>query len=211
LEFSRQYAADGWDVVATCRNPHDAIELNALGKTVLQLDVADDRSIDGFLHAVAGIPIDIVIANAGIGSGPAQPAAAVTREAWVQAMVVNTLAPLRLATGLRSNLQKGWHKKAVAISSLAASIARYDVPGQYAYRASKAALNSLWRSLSIEWRAVGIVCIVLRPGRVRTRMTGFTGDLSPEESVEGMRRVIASATIAESGQFIGYDGNEVPW
>jgi NAD(P)-dependent dehydrogenase (short-subunit alcohol dehydrogenase family) len=88
-------------------------------------------------------------------------------------------------------LQKGAQKKAVAVSSLAASMAKYDVPGQYSYRASKAALNALWRSLAIEWRSLGIICIVLWPGKVRTCMTGFTGDLDPQESVQGMCRVIA--------------------
>jgi NAD(P)-dependent dehydrogenase (short-subunit alcohol dehydrogenase family) len=212
LEFSRQYAADGWDVIATCRNPHAAIELKALGAAVVifALDVADDQSIAEFLRAISDIPIDVVILNAGI-SGPPQPAAAVTRAEWVPAIVVNALAPLRLATRLRSNLQRGAQKKAVAISSLAASIAKYDVPGQYSYRASKAALNALWRSLAIEWRPLGIICILLRPGKVRTRMTGFTGDLDPAESVQGMRRVIAGAAITDSGRFIGYDGKEVPW
>lgn len=212
LEFSRQYAADGWDVIATCRIPPDATELKALGTAVsiFALDVADEESIAQFLHAVSDIPIDVIILNAGI-SAPPQMAAAVTRDEWVPAIAVNALAPLRLATGLRANLQKGGQKKAVAVSSLAASLSKYDVPGQYSYRASKAALNSLWRSLAIEWRPLGIACILLRPGKVRTRMTGFTGDLDPEGSVAGMRRVIAGATVADSGRFIGYDGNEVPW
>jgi NAD(P)-dependent dehydrogenase (short-subunit alcohol dehydrogenase family) len=212
LEFCRQYTAGGWDVIATCRNPHAATELKALGEAaaLFALDVADDRSIAGFLRAISDIPIDVVILNAGI-SGPAQQAAAVTRAAWVPAMVVNALAPLRLATGLRANLQQGAQRKAIAVSSLAASMAKYDVPGQYSYRASKAALNALWRSLAIEWRPLGIICIVLRPGKVRTRMTGFTGDLDSAESVQGMRRVIAGATLEHSGRFIGYDGKEVPW
>jgi len=212
LEFSRQYAADGWDVVAACRDPQAAVELSALGEAVstFPLDVADERSIAAFLRALCDIPIDVVILNAGI-SPPAQPAAAVTRAAWVPAIVVNALAPLQLAAGLKSNVQQGGHKKVVGISSLAASLTRYDIAGQYSYRASKAALNSLWRSLAIEWRPLGIICLVLRPGKVRTRMTGFTGDLSPEESVEGMRRVIARAALADSGRFIGYDGNAVPW
>jgi NAD(P)-dependent dehydrogenase (short-subunit alcohol dehydrogenase family) len=212
LEFSRQYAADDWDVVATCRNPHDATDLKSLceAASIFPLDIADEQSIAEFLRAISDIPIDVVILNAGI-SGPPHPAAAVTRAEWVPAMVVNALAPLRLATGLCSNLQQGAQKKAVAISSLAASMAKYDLPGQYSYRASKAALNALWRTLAIEWRPLGIICILLRPGKVRTRMTGFAGNLDPAESVQGMRRVIAGATITDSGRFIGYDGKEVPW
>src|SRR5262249_48005511 len=117
LEFSRQYAADRWEIVAACRNPHDATQLKALGKAVsiFALDVAHEQSIAEFLSAVSDIPIDVVILNAGI-SAPPQTAAALTRDAWVSAIVVNALAPLRLATGLCANLQNGRQKKAVAIS-----------------------------------------------------------------------------------------------
>jgi NAD(P)-dependent dehydrogenase (short-subunit alcohol dehydrogenase family) len=213
LEFARQYAAAGWDVVAGCRRPQEASELAGLGKAVaiFELDVADDRSQAAFLRALAGLPIDVAIMNAGIGAGGPHSAAAVTREVWEPAIVVNTLVPLRLATALKSNLQQGAHKKVVGISSLAASMTSYRVEGHYVYRASKAALNQLWRSLAIEWRPLGITCLVLRPGKVRTRMTGFSGDLSPEQSVRGMRDVIAATTISDSGRFLGYDGCEVPW
>jgi NAD(P)-dependent dehydrogenase (short-subunit alcohol dehydrogenase family) len=212
LEFSRQYAADGWHVIAGCRKPHEAAELKALDRSVamFSLDVADEDSIAAFLGAVSEMPVDVAILNAGV-SGPPQRAADVKSEQWGPAMLVNALAPVRLVAGLRANLENGQHKKAVAISSLAASMAGYEVPGQYSYRASKAALNSLWRTLSIEWRPLGITCILLRPGKVRTRMTGFAGDLAPRESVQGMRAVIAHATLADSGRFIGYDGAEVPW
>lgn len=213
LEFARQYVADGWDVLATCRNPDEAAELRALdpGVTIYQLDLADDRAIDDFLRRIAHVPLDLIIPNAGIGSGPPQKAAEVRRADWEPLIGINSFAPLRLAAGLRANLERGSFKKLAGISSLAASIARYEIGGQYAYRASKATLNALWRSLSFEWRPLGIVCILLRPGKVRTRMTGFTGDLSPAQSVTGMRQVIANATLAESGRFFGYDAAEVPW
>jgi NAD(P)-dependent dehydrogenase (short-subunit alcohol dehydrogenase family) len=213
LEFVRQYAAAGWDVIAGCRRPQEASELAALGKvvTILELDVADDRSQAAFLRALAGVPIDVAIMNAGIGAGGPRTAAAVTRDAWEPAVVVNALAPLRLATALKSNLQQGTHKKVIGISSLAASMTSYRVEGHYIYRASKAALNQLWRSLAIEWQPLGITCLVLRPGKVRTRMTDFSGDLSPEQSVRGMRDVVAAATVSDSGRFLGYDGCEVPW
>ena len=168
-------------MIAGCRRPQEASELAGLGKavTTLGLDVADDRSQAAFLRALAGLPIDVAIMNAGIGAGGPRSAAAVTRADWEPAIVVNTLAPLQLATALKSNLQQGAHKKVIGISSLAASMTSYRVEGHYIYRASKAALNQLWRSLAVEWRPLGITCLVLRPGKVRTRMTDFSGDLSP--------------------------------
>jgi NAD(P)-dependent dehydrogenase (short-subunit alcohol dehydrogenase family) len=213
LEFARQYAADGWNVVATCRDPDAAAELRALGGkiTILRFDALDEDSVSKLVGELADAPLDVVIPNAGVGSGGEKLASQVTREEWMECLAINTFVPVRLALALRPNLERGSHKKLAGISSLAASIARYEISGHYAYRASKAALNAIWRSFAVEWRPAGIVCLLLRPGRVRTRMTGFAGDLSPAESVAGMRQRIAESTLADSGRFLSYDGSEVPW
>ncbi len=213
LEFARQYAAEDWDVIAACRRPDAADELRSLAGevSILPFDASDDGSVMQLVAALEDVPLDIVIPNAGIGSGTEKLASQVTREEWMEKIAVNTFVPVRLAIALRPNLERGAHKKLVGISSLAASIARYEISGHYAYRASKAALNSIWRSFSIEWRPLGIICLLLRPGKVRTRMTGFTGDVSAAESVAGMRQRIAESTLAQSGRFLSYDGPEVPW
>ena len=213
LEFARQYAADGWSVIATARHPETAEELRAVGGdvSILPFDAADDRSVMQLVAALNGLPLDVVIPNAGVGSGSEKLAAQVTRAEWMERVATNTFVPVKLAFALRPNLARGAQKKLVGISSLAASIARYEISGHYAYRASKAALNAIWRSLSVEWRPAGVICLLLRPGKVRTRMTGFTGDLSAAESVAGMRAVIAASTLADSGRFLSYDAGEVPW
>ena len=213
LEFARQYAADGWNVIAACRRPDAADELRSLAGevSILPFDASDDDSVMQLVAELEGVPLDVVIPNAGIGSGTEKLVSQVTREEWMEKVAVNTFVPVRLAIALRPNLERGTHKKLVGISSLAASIARYEISGHYAYRASKAALNSIWRSFSVEWRPLGIICLLLRPGKVRTRMTGFTGDVSAAELVAGMRRRIAESTLAQSGRFLSYDGPEVPW
>ena len=207
LEFARQYAAQQWDVLAACCDPQRARDLDALGAnvSVLPLDLADDRSIDELLRIISKTPLDVLIANTGVESGPPEAAGAVTREAWAGVIGVHTFAPFRLATALRSNLQRGSHKKLVGISSLAASLTRGEAGGGYVDRASKAALNSLWRSLSIEWRPLGIGCILLCP----EPNTGMA--LDPERSVHGMRRVIAGATMSDTGRFFDCGGSEIPW
>ena len=211
LALTRQYAADGYAVVGTARRPGEAEELHALGAEVLPFDAHDGASLEGLVAAIGARPLDIVIANAGIGGGTMETAAATRRQAWQPLIEANTIAPFLLAAALRGNLEAGSEKKLVAISTLFASIGGDDSGGRYAYRASKVALNAFWRSLSIEWRPQGIVCLLLRPGHVRTRMTDFRGTLDPDESVAGMRRVIAAATIEQSGAFLGYDGAVVPW
>jgi NAD(P)-dependent dehydrogenase (short-subunit alcohol dehydrogenase family) len=213
LEFARQYAADGWNVIGACRHPDAAYELRSLDAevSILPFDASDDDSVMKLVAELEDVPLDVVIPNAGIGSGTEKLVSQVTREEWMEKVAINTFVPVRLAISLRPNLERGTHKKLVGISSLAASIARYEISGHYAYRASKAALNSIWRSFSVEWRPLGIICLLLRPGKVRTRMTGFTGDVSAAESVAGMRQRIAESTLAESGRFLSYDGPEVPW
>src|SRR5262245_28503076 len=67
LEFARQFAAAGAQVIGTARHPDEAAELKALGVRVEQLDVTDRASVAGLADRLAGQPVDILINNAGIG------------------------------------------------------------------------------------------------------------------------------------------------
>ena len=96
------------------------------------------------------------------------------------------------------------------MSSLMSSISSNDWGEQYAYRASKTALNATWRSLADEWRPEGIACVLLRPGLVKTDMTGERG-MDVRVSVAGMRNVLDMLSLADSGRCIGFDGLDVPW
>jgi NAD(P)-dependent dehydrogenase (short-subunit alcohol dehydrogenase family) len=99
----------------------------------------------------------------------------------------------------------------VAITSKMGSIADNNSGGYIAYRSSKAALNAAWRSLSIDVARQGITAAVLHPGWVQTRMGGASAPLTPEQSVSGMRQVIAGLTPEQSGGFFNYDGAVIPW
>ncbi|NGP18803.1 SDR family NAD(P)-dependent oxidoreductase [Devosia aurantiaca] len=212
LEFARQYSNAGWQVVLANRTPMAPKDFASLGMDVTEFhyDAMDDATAADIAKRLKGRPIDVAILNAGIDDQPDLPPELVTAEIWERAMLTNTFAPLHLAALLEPNLRIGQHKVLAAVSSLAAS-STYTVPRQFAYRASKASLNQMWRNLSVDWKDWGAICLTLRPGRVKTRMTGFEGDLTPSESVSGLRRVIETATPAESGKLWGYDGQVVPW
>lgn len=212
LEFARQYAADGWQVILANRTPLTPHDFAALGPDITELryDALDDASAGRIATRLAGRPIDVAIFNAGLDLGADLPPEAVTADMWEPVLLTNSFAPLQLAALLEPNLRLGAGKVVAAISSLAAS-STYTVGRQFAYRASKAALNQLWRNLSIDWKPWGAICVTLRPGRVSTRMTGFAGELTPQQSVAGLRAVLARATPAESGLCLGYDGAVVPW
>jgi len=214
LEFTRQYAAAGWRVYATCRNPEGADRLHALGAETVslhRLDVASEESIHAIARELEGVPLDIVLANAGIAEPRRVTPETITRSDWLDVITINTFAPLALVGALKPNLLAGEQKKAVAVSSLMASISSNSWGTQYVYRASKSALNALWRNLSVEWKDDGIICALIRPGFVKTEMTNFQGDLTPEETVTGMRSVLNGLTMEGSGCYHSYDGKQLPW
>ena len=91
------------------------------------------------------------------------------------------------------------------------SLARNREGGDYAYRASKAAMNAVMRSLAADLKGRGITVVSLHPGWVRTDMGGTDATLSVAESVQAMRRVLARVGPVDSGRFLRYDGREEPW
>lgn len=213
LEFARQYAADGWEVHAACRDPANAKALGALSGNVSvhKLEATEKASLDDLALVVKSLALDVLIANAGVQGPRGMTPEMVDRDSWFETLAVNTIAPLALAGVLRRNLEKGKQKKVVAISSRLGSIGSNDSGGLYVYRSAKAALNAAWKSLSIDWRDAGMICAVLHPGWVATDMGGPGADLQPPESVTRLRKVIEALTPAQNGHFISHDGSEIPW
>ena len=211
LEFARQYAADGWSVVATARDPDAATELKALAGdvSVEGLDVRDFDAVARFADRLGDRPIHVLVANAGTW-GPERIASADDAEAWLETVAVNSIAPALLASALLGPLEAAGGKL-IAITSKMGSIADNSSGGYIAYRSSKAALNAAWKSLAIDAAGRGVIAAVLHPGWVQTRMGGASAPLRPPESVAGMRRVIAGLTPAQSGGFFNHDGTPLPW
>jgi NAD(P)-dependent dehydrogenase (short-subunit alcohol dehydrogenase family) len=214
LEFARQYAKDGWRVVATARVPEKATALAAIGPavTIHRLDVADLGAVAALGRALGEESIDLLIANAGI-SGPRgmRPEAIGSDEAnaWEMVFRVNAMAPLALAGAFVGAVARSKERKMIAISSRLGSIAANNDGGLYGYRSSKAALNALWRSFALDHPE--IIAALLHPGWVRTDMGGAGAPLGAEESVAGMRRVIARLGKADSGRLYDYQGESIPW
>ena len=211
LEFARQYAADGAQVIAGVRDPDAAHDLRALdGVETHALDVGDDGSVAAFHATVGGRAVDILIANAGVFGGGSQTLGAIDFDAWLRTFDVNALGPVRLAQAFLANLRAGADKKLVAITSTLGSTSTHG-GDMFAYRASKAALNNAWAGLAAALKGEGIVCLPLHPGWVQTDMGGQGAQITPAESVEGLRKVIAKAGPAQSGHVHAYDGKALPW
>lgn len=207
LEMAKQYADNGWNVIGTARDTEKATDLNAISNVkTMQLDAADDSSVDSFTRALGDQPIDIYINNAGI-YGPQE----FDRDGWLELMNVNVVAPVKLANALKDNVAKSSDKKMVVISSQVGSIAENESGDMMYYRSSKAAVNQAWKSLANQWKDDGLTLTMLHPGWVQTDMGGPHADLTPQESVSGMRQVIDNLGPDKTGTFHDYSGREIPW
>lgn len=213
LEFARQFAADGWSVIATCRQPDQATALQGIAGDVRleALDVADFARIEALGRKLDGQPIDLLVHNAGLYGPRVMPFDQVNYAAWAEVLRVNVMAPLKLSAVFVRNLAWSQRKRIVAISSSMGSIGENTSGGAYAYRSSKAALNAVMRSLAIDLRPKEITVAMLNPGWVRTEMGGTGAQIETRDSVAAMRGVIGRLTLADSGRFLDHDGAEIPW
>ncbi len=221
LEFARQYAARGWTVVATARNPGDATELRELAAasgrvTIERLDVLDRAAIAALAARYAGTPIDLLINNAGIGGDPAlQSLGSFDYALFEEAMAVNVYGPLAIAEAFLTNVAASRHKKIVAITSGWGVFSLPRPPGPYFYRASKAALNMAMHALATDLRDERIVVGLVAPGAadtaLRRQLQGNTPAPTAAESVTAMIKVIDGLTLDNSAQPINFDGNVLPW
>jgi NAD(P)-dependent dehydrogenase (short-subunit alcohol dehydrogenase family) len=212
LEFVRQYAARGWGVLACCRAPAEARELAAIrGAEVHALDVRDLDAIAALARTLAGRPIDILLNNAGVNEPRKMTLGNIDYAAWKEVLAVNALAPARLAECFADNVAASDRKLIACILSKMGSIAANAEGRYYLYRSSKAALNAVVKSLSIDLRDRRITVVTLHPGWVRTDMGGAKADLEIATSVAGVMGVLDRVTIADSGKFFDHDGSEIPW
>ena len=210
IEFAKQYAKKGYHVIGTARNPDTAIELKSLNVQFEPLDVTDQQSVSKLAKKLEGIPIDILINNAGIFRGRGDDLASLNFDEVEESFSVNSTGPLRIIQALLPNLRKGKEKKIVNISSQLGSI-KNNSGRMYAYRASKAALNQISKTASIELGPEGFTCIVIHPGWVQTDMGGISATYTAENSVKKMINVIDQIKQSANGKFYDLNGNQLPW
>ncbi len=221
LEFTRQYAQKGWKVIATCRNPGAATELQMIagehpGVVIEQLDVTDHPRIDTLAEKYRDTPIDVLLNNAGISGRhlDSQSAGRIDIDVFNQVMAVNNIGPLKMAEAFLDHVAASREKKIMTVSSSVGSISK-PFGGGYIYGPSKAAVDIVMRSMSRD-RSVtdrGIIVGLLSPGVVDTDfMKGVPmPKISPQESVAGMIAIIDGFTVETAGTLRRYNGEVVGW
>jgi len=222
LEFVRQYAADGWRVLACARRPEKATELNAIANDssavrVCALDVTDFAAIDQLSAELNEEKIDVLINNAGVfgpmtneSTMPLQDFEHIDFEAWQSVLLTNTLAPLKMVGAFMPQIVAGSQKKIITISSSMGSIAD-AYGGYYLYGSSKAAVNRAMVSLAKDLKDKGISVALFCPGWVKTDMGGAMAEITPEQSISGLRERIKDLTLAKTGEYRNYNGDAMSW
>ncbi len=210
LEFARQFYSEECRVIATCRNPKKANELNSIGDIdVHSLDVTDDKSVANLADKLRGENIDILINNAGV-IGQRDGFGRLDYDIWAETMDTNVFGPMRVAEAFRDNVMNSEKKQMIFITSRMGSIAE-AVPNAYVYRSSKAALNMAVKCLSAELAEQGLIAVLFHPGHVQTDMGGQAAPVTPQKSIEGMKDQIVALTRDDNGRFLSYDGHQIPW
>ena len=214
LEFTKQYAADGWNVLACCRHPQSAMALQALAQANpnvknFSLDVADFSQIDALALQLKDSAIDLLINNAGVY--PSSSFGDVDYDEWAQGFKINSMAPLKMAEAFVQQITRSQLKKIATITSKMGSIDDNTSGESYSYRSSKCAVNMVMKSLSIDVKPYGISTITLHPGWVQTDMGGVNGLINAQTSVTGLRKQIAALSLDNTGKFMAYDGKAINW
>ncbi|AOY92037.1 short chain dehydrogenase [Cupriavidus sp. USMAA2-4] len=212
LEFVRQYRADGHRVIATARSEAGIEALQALGAEAHRVDLTDPAAVAGLGWKLDGEAVDVAIYNAGVIGPRSEGAQPVQQQDFDEVMHVNVLGPMMALPLLLPLVEAGRGGQGgvlAVLSSRMGSIGAMDSNRSWLYRTSKAAVNAVLKCVSLDARQA--TCVALHPGWVRTDMGGSGADLAVEDSVGGMRRVLAGASRADNGSFHAYDGAELPW
>jgi NAD(P)-dependent dehydrogenase (short-subunit alcohol dehydrogenase family) len=206
LELVRQYLADGWRVIATARRKEDVAMLAGMGAH--KLDVTNVEAVAGLGWKLDGEELDVAILNAGV-YGPRTDGFP-TQNDFDTVMHINVLSAMRLLPIIAPLVCAGRGKLAVMSSRMGSLSERKGSSGSL-YRASKAALNSVLVDTAHQFGPQGATCVALHPGWVRTDMGGAGAALSVEESVRGLRKVLAELPASEQAVYRDYDGSPIGW
>uniref|UniRef100_H3HB03 Short chain dehydrogenase n=1 Tax=Phytophthora ramorum TaxID=164328 RepID=H3HB03_PHYRM len=224
LSLAEHYTKSGWNVIGTVRVNSNTDDLKALSpfKTVT-LDSSDEASVLAAAHELEGVPIDLLINNAGIYIEDDLKSA--TKDAFMRQFEVNAVGPFLVTRALLPNLELAAKKHGSAtvaqvssfLGSLGSNVEEHHgfFGHSYAYSPSKAALNMITRSLSIGLRDSNIVFVTLNPGYVATDMNNHQGWLEASVSAASMAKIVDDLTMKDTGKFYNADKTfgtfELPW
>jgi NAD(P)-dependent dehydrogenase (short-subunit alcohol dehydrogenase family) len=211
LEFVRQYARDGSTVIATCRDPDSADELQSLDGdiTIRKLDVTSAHDVSRIVDELEGQPIDLLVSNAATLGGPRSRLRNLDAHDWREAFDTNVVGAIEVPRRLWPNVAASEGRTIVIVASRAGITRDAKPGGSYIYRSTKAALNTAARMMALDLQDEGVIVAMVNPGHVVTGIGGANAPMRVDESVTAMRDVISQMTMESTGKFWHYDGREL--
>lgn len=215
--LAMRLVGEGVRVTACVRSEEELVSLRSTQTTrseefsTVVFDVRDDQR-GRAVAAASSDPVDVLVACAGV-FGRRHSARDLDFDEALDVFSVNALGPLRTVQAFLPRLVRGNNPRVALVSSVLGSMSMEGAsnPSNLAYRASKAALNKIVQGLATDLKSDGIIVIALEPGWVRTPMGGPDAPLSVDESVSGIIATVRTLTIGESGHFLDYQHQDVPW
>jgi len=204
LGLARELTGRGWTVIGTVRSAADRGAVEAVGAKAAIADITDPASI----AALPATPLDLLFINAGVKGPGHHDAGQATADEVGALFLTNALAPVAAARILLDRIAPDG--VLAFMTSRMGSVAGNDRGDMELYRASKAALNSLTRSMAAKLDRP-LTVLSLHPGWVRTDMGGDSADLDVATSVRGLVDVIAARRGTAGSAFLDYSGAELPW
>lgn len=213
LALASEYLKRGWQVIATVRGSstplHDLKPSAGDRLEIEHLDIDVPGDIEALQRRLAGRTLDVLFVNAGIAIDSEKTIGEISTEAFTSMMVTNALSPMRVIETLDSLVAPGG--VIAAMSSGLASIGNNTGGGWEAYRASKAALNTLMRSYAARQPVPTRTLLLMAPGWVRTDMGGQGAALEVNESIPLVVDVVTRQTGCSGLQYLNRLGETVPW
>jgi NAD(P)-dependent dehydrogenase (short-subunit alcohol dehydrogenase family) len=215
LAFAMLYAKrPNHMVIGSCRNTKEASDLRKAGCMIVELDVGSDESCGKLAQQMRDLQIDkvdILINNAGVGLYDELSSEKLCEDALMQ-FNVNALGPLRVTKALLEFLKKSdLGAKVINLSSKMGSCTSNLSGRYYGYRASKAAENIISVSLARDLAKDNIVCLLINPGLIKTRMNNESGDMDADAACELMVKVVDSGKVEDGDKFFNRDGKVIEW
>ena len=207
LGLAKEFAGRGWAVSGTVRKDGDRAALEAAGARALLCDITDPAAVAA-LHGQVPAGLDLLFINAGVSGPGHQDAGRATAAEAGALFLTNAIAPIQAARALMDRLAPDG--VLAFMTSRMGSVEGNTRGDMELYRASKAALNSMARSLVAKLDHPRTV-LSLHPGWVQTDMGGQGADLDVPTSVRGLADVVIAARGTPGSRFLDYSGAELPW
>ena len=184
------------------------------GAQTATLDVTAFDSIQKLKDSLGDEPIDLLLNVAGIATKDDTLDASFP-PAFKRVFEVNTYGPMFLTQALLPNLLASSAPRIGIVTSRMGSIGDNSSGGQYAYRASKAAVNSIGRSMAMDLKSKGVTVMLLHPGITRTNImpeSMIPADAwMPEDVAQSLWKIVSTTKIEDTGKFWHRDGTILPW